>query len=122
MKEPLTPKSDNRGILYEFIKAPGFGQVFFSTSVPGAVRGNHYHMRKIERFCVVKGTGEINIRDRATGEKTRVQVSGEKPEVVTMPLNGTHNIINRGSDEMLLLAWVNEVFDPNDPDTFPEEV
>ncbi|MFH1353989.1 MAG: WxcM-like domain-containing protein [bacterium] len=122
MREPLVPKSDNRGTLYEVIKTPGFGQIFFSTSLPGVVRGNHYHTRKTEKLCVIKGTGKINIRDRTSGQKTTVEVSGNKPEVVTMPLNSTHNIINTGHDEMLLLVWANEVFDPKDPDTFPEKV
>ena len=29
---------------------------------PGATRGDHYHLRKVERFFVVKGTAEIALR------------------------------------------------------------
>ena len=32
------------------------------------------------------------------------------------------NIANTGDEQMELLIWVNEIFDPEDPDTFYEEV
>lgn len=120
--EDLVLKEDPRGKLAEVYRLPGIGQALFSTSKPGVVRGNHYHTRKIERFCVIEGEATIHLRDRVTNEKKSVQVSGDHPQVVDMPLNWTHNIQNTGSTEMKLLIWANEVFDPQDPDTFPEEV
>lgn len=124
MVQQLTVKHDKRGSLVEVFKFPSaaVGQVLFSTTKPGMVRGNHYHTRKIEYFCVVEGSGTIRLRNRDTGESREYKVSGQAPEVVTMPIHWTHNILNTGQQDMKLLIWVSEVFDPEDPDTFFEEV
>lgn len=122
MEQKLTPKTDERGTLLEIFKIPGTGQVFYATSVPGAIRGDHYHTRKRETFCVVEGEGRISMRDRESGATKAYTVSGENPETVEMPLNWVHNIENIGEGEMKLVVWTNEVYDPNDPDTYPEKV
>lgn len=122
MVEKPKIKRDERGFLAELFRIPGAGQLFFSTSKPGAVRGNHYHSRKIERFCVIEGKAKIRLRDRETGEIKEYFVSGDTPEIIDMPINWTHNITNIGYGEMKLLVWVNEVFDTEDPDTYREEV
>ena len=43
MNQKLTIHKDERGVLMEVFKIPDFGQIHYSTSLPGAVRGNHYH-------------------------------------------------------------------------------
>lgn len=118
----LEIKSDDRGNLIEVFKFPEVGQVFYSTSKPGVIRGNHYHTRKIEQFCVVEGTAKIRLRNRETNETKEYVVSGDAPKIVEMTVNWTHNIQNIGDGEMKLLVWSNEVFNPDDPDTFAEEV
>jgi UDP-2-acetamido-2,6-beta-L-arabino-hexul-4-ose reductase len=50
------------------------------------------------------------------------EVSGDRPVFIDMPTLHTHNITNRGSTELLTLFWINELFDPADPDTFAEAV
>lgn len=123
MKEELLKiREDERGELVEVFKVPGFGQVFFSISKPGVVRGNHYHKRKIEKFCVIEGEAEISLRNRQTEELKSYLVSGKKPQVVPIPVNHTHNIVNVGNSKMKLLVWSNEIFDPDDSDTFSEQV
>lgn len=122
MIKKLKVKKDERGFLVELFKIPGAGQLFFSTSKPGVTRGNHYHTRKIERFCVIEGKAKIRLRDRKTGEIKEYLVSGGAPEIVDMPVHWTHDITNIGNNEMKLLVWVNEVFDPKDPDTYQEKV
>lgn len=118
----LEPKEDARGVLIEVFKMPTDGQIFYSTSRPGVIRGNHYHTRKIERFCVIEGEGTIRLRNRATNEIREFNVSGRQPQTVTMLINWTHNIQNTGTTEMKLLAWADEIFNPEDPDTFSEVV
>ncbi len=118
----LEIKSDERGNFVEVFKIPNFGQVSYSTTKPGVIRGNHYHTRKKEFFCVIEGKGKIRQRNRETNEIGEKIVSGENPELVEMKLNWTHNIQNIGNNEMKLLIWISEVFDPDNPDTFYEEV
>jgi len=122
MNKKLEIKEDERGRLIEVFKIPNFGQVLYSTSKPGIVRGNHYHTRKQEKFCVVDGKAKISLRNRKTNELKEYYVSGEKPEMVDMIVGWIHNIENVGKGELKLLVWVNEIFDPNDPDTYSEKV
>jgi UDP-2-acetamido-2,6-beta-L-arabino-hexul-4-ose reductase len=114
--------SDNRGSLFEVVKQQGAGQIFFSTTKLGITRGNHYHTRKMEKFCVVKGQGLIKMRRIGTDKVLEFKVSGDNTSSVEMPIFYTHNITNIGNEELLTLFWTNELFDPNDPDTFYQEV
>jgi UDP-2-acetamido-2,6-beta-L-arabino-hexul-4-ose reductase len=118
----LKRNEDQRGVFVETIKTSLGGQFSFSTTVPGVTRGNHYHTRKIERFTVIKGTAVIELRRIGTTEVMRFELDGDKPSFVDMPVWYTHNIKNTGSDELITLFWINEFFDPADPDTFFETV
>jgi len=122
MNKKLEIKEDERGKFIEIFKAPGFGQVSYSTTKPGVTRGNHYHTRKLEKFCVIEGKAKISLRNRETNEIKEYLVSGDKPQIVDMTLNWAHNIKNIGGTEMKLLIWISEIFDPKDPDTFAEKV
>ena len=118
----LEIKTDARGGLIEVFKFPQDGQIFYSTSKPGVVRGNHYHTHKKERFCVIEGQAKIRMRNRETNEIVEYIVSGDKPQTIDMIPHWTHNIENIGNTEMKLLVWANEIFDPANPDTFAEVV
>lgn len=117
-----TLHSDDRGSLVEVLKQEGCGQVFYSTTKPGITRGNHYHTRKMEKFCVVQGDAIIRLRRIGTDKVIEYKVSGNKPASIEMPNFHTHNITNIGQTDLLTLFWTNELFDPKDPDTFYEEV
>jgi UDP-2-acetamido-2,6-beta-L-arabino-hexul-4-ose reductase len=120
---PLTRHSDARGELVETVKVHGGGgQTFCSTSRPGIARGEHFHLAKVERFAVLRGTAEISLRRVGHREVIRFAVSGSDPVVVDMPTMWAHNITNTGGDELLTLFWANDVFDPARPDTYPEPV
>lgn len=118
----LEPHADERGVLYELVRSGRNDQVFFSTTKPGKVRGNHYHTHKMERFCVISGEGEIAVRKLFTGTPKVFRVSGDKPVAVDMPTYHTHYLKNIGSGDLVTLFWISEQFDPDDPDTFPEIV
>jgi len=122
MNRELEVKQDERGKLIEIFKISGVGQVFYCTTEPGMIRGNHYHLRKTEYFCIIEGKGLIKLKNRETREIKEIMASGKKPEIFEMPVNWTHNIRNTGDSEMKLLVWVNEIFNPDDPDTYAEEV
>lgn len=114
--------SDPRGTFVEVMKEMTGGQTSFSTTVPGITRGNHYHLRKIERFCVVKGKALIQTRRVGTDIVHNYEVSGDEPAFIDMPVYYTHNIKNIGEEELLTIFWINELFNPEDPDTYFEEV
>jgi len=118
----LKKHSDDRGSFVETVKLKSGGQVSFSTTVPGITRGNHFHTRKAERFAVIKGRAKIEIRRIGTSEKHTFYLDGENPSYVDMPIWHTHNITNIGDDELFTVFWINEEYDPDDPDTFFEVV
>ncbi|MBM0233460.1 capsular biosynthesis protein [Micromonospora sp. STR1_7] len=119
----LPTRADARGALVETVKAHGgAGQTFCSTTRPGITRGEHFHLAKVERFVVLRGTAEISLRRIGDTEVVRFPVSGDEPVVIDMPTMWAHNITNTGSDELLTLFWTNELFDPERPDTWPEPV
>jgi len=118
----LTLNTDERGSFVEVFKLENGGQVSFSTTKPGITRGNHYHIRKNEKFCVVSGQASIKLRRIGTDKVIEYLVSGDKPAWVEMPIYHTHNITNAGTAELVTLFWINEHFNPDDPDTFFEEV
>jgi len=118
----FTQHTDPRGAFVEVIRLNVGGQVSFSTTVSGITRGNHFHTRKIERFAVIKGRALIQLRQIGTDEVLDFYLSGEEPAYVDMPVWYTHNIKNIGDEELFTIFWINEFFDPNDADTYFENV
>ena len=118
----LTKHTDKRGMFVETIKLGVGGQVSFSTTAPGITRGNHYHTRKIERFTIIKGKALIRLRKIGSDEVFSYFIDGNEPAYVDMPVWYTHNITNVGGDDLYTQFWINEWFDPDDPDTYFEEV
>ncbi len=119
----LVAKADDRGAFVETVQSlGGQGQASFSTTRPGATRGEHFHLRKVERFAVVSGQARIAVRPVAREGMITFDLDGDQPAFVDMPTLHTHNITNTGDRQLLTMFWTNEVYNPADPDTYPEPV
>jgi len=120
--QKLQTHKDERGILTEILKRNqtdyDIQHVYFSTSKPNAVRGNHYHKQKVEWFSVVKGKGEIALIDNNTNLKKRFILNGNEPSLLMVSPEISHAIKNIGNDDMLLIIIANIVYDPNNSDTY----
>lgn len=120
---PLVKHADDRGSFSEIIRTHGgTGQTSFSTTVPGVLRGGHYHRRKVERFLVLSGKARISLRKMFTHEVLNFDVNGDAPVAIDMPTMWTHSIENTGSETLLTSFWTDDHFDPNNPDTIVEAV
>lgn len=117
----LQEHKDERGVFCELFRTKEAGQVSVSTTNPYVVRGGHYHHTKMERFIVVKGTAKIEFEHIITHEKIEFTVSGDKLQYVTIPVGYQHSINNIGNDELVLVIWANELFNPEIPDTYVME-
>lgn len=122
---PLSPHvhSDDRGDLFETHRAHGgTGMSFMSTTLPRQKRGEHYHLHKVERFFVVKGEAEIQLRRLLHDEVFTFRLTGDKPSFVDMPTLWVHNIRNVGDSELVTMFWSDQLLDPNAPDQFAETI
>jgi UDP-2-acetamido-2,6-beta-L-arabino-hexul-4-ose reductase len=118
---PIHPvkHSDARGELVETVRgAGGETQVFFSTTKPGFTRGDHFHLRKVERFLVLDGQASIKLRRLFTDEVFEFPVTGATPAILDMPTLWTHSITNTGDRDLLTLFYADDEFNPDDPDTY----
>ena len=121
---------DERGSFTEFFRNKDVGQFSINVSKPGKTKGQHWHHTKMEIFLVVSGHGLIQERrigvDPETGNPYPVrefEVSGDKLQCVYMLPGYTHSIINLSdSEDMVTVMWANEIFDPEHPETYHEEV
>jgi len=124
----LDKKSDERGWLIEALgandmEAPAeFGHIHVSVADPGKVRGNHYHKRKLEWFCVPTGLGKLILKDLESGEEKELLMGEDHLFTVKITPNVVHAIKNIGEKDMALIVYSSETFDPDDPDTYYQEI
>lgn len=115
----LKMNCDNRGSFTELVHTLNCGQVSINISKPGITKGNHWHNTKWEQFIVVKGHGLIQMRKEGSVEILEYEVSGDKIQSVIMLPGYTHNIINLSdTEDLVTVMYCNEIFDPNNPDTY----
>lgn len=114
---------DDRGNLAEIIKTHGSsGQVYFSNTFCNKTRGEHFHIRKIERFIVIKGNALIQLRKKFSNDVINISVSGDKMIAIDMPTMYIHNIKNIGESELTTLFWSHSLYNKNDTDTYYEKI
>jgi UDP-2-acetamido-2,6-beta-L-arabino-hexul-4-ose reductase len=114
--------ADPRGVFVEMLKTPDCGQFSYFTAGPGITRGEHYHHTKSEKFLVIKGKARFGFRQIDSGETHELVTCGGEATIVETIPGWTHNITNIGEDELLVMVWVNEIFDRQRPDTISMKV
>lgn len=115
---PLKMNADHKGSFTEIIRTEDRGQFSVNISRPGSEKGNHWHCTKNEKFVVVSGKALIQLRQVGSNEVISYRVSGQRLEVIDIPVGYTHNIINVGETDLVTFMWSNERFDPERPDTY----
>ena len=122
---PLKMNVDDRGSFTELVHTHNAGQVSINISRPGITKGQHWHNTKFEQFIVVKGHGLIQQRNLNDPEGRILgwEVDGDHIQAVHMLPGYTHNIINLSdTEDLVMVMYCNEVFNPHRPDTFFLEV
>lgn len=124
----LNIKEDHRGWVAEILRAEelsnqkkGFGQFYVTTAKKGQTKGKHYHNRKTEYFCVVAGKGLLTLVDKTTKAKMEIEMGEGNMVMVTILPKIWHAISNTADTDMFLIAYIDEPFNPDDPDTIYEE-
>lgn len=119
---PIVAHTDERGFFSELIRTEIGGQFSYSTTLSGITRGNHFHTRKVERFMVIGGKAKICLRKIGNQEVHEFELDGDTPSYVDMPVWYTHNITNIGDTPLITAFWINEAYNPQDADTYFENV
>jgi UDP-2-acetamido-2,6-beta-L-arabino-hexul-4-ose reductase len=115
--------SDKRGDLLETSRSHGgVSQSYVSSTKAGKVRGEHYHLNKIERFIVFRGEAEIQLRRLFHSEILTFVVSGDEPMILDMPTMWVHNLRNVGEEDLITVFWSDQLLDPEKPDQYPMTV
>jgi oxalate decarboxylase/phosphoglucose isomerase-like protein (cupin superfamily) len=114
----LTNHGDTRGFSFS---PPAAAMVFLgnvadmhlASTAPGAVRGNHYHVRKNEAILLLPGTQCSFHWD--DGEGTPVQhrsFAGDTAVVILVSPGASHAVRNDGDQPLWLVTCSSEAYDP----------
>jgi UDP-2-acetamido-2,6-beta-L-arabino-hexul-4-ose reductase len=113
---------DERGMFAEMLKTKDSGQISFFTAGSGVTRGGHYHHSKTEKFLVIKGEARFGFRHIASDEMYEIIITSKVLKIVETVPGWSHNITNIGTEDMIVMLWANEIFDPDNPDTIAHKV
>lgn len=116
---PANSRSDPRGTFVEMLRTVSSGQFSYFSAHPGVTRGGHYHHSKVEKFLVAHGTGRFRFRNARNGEYFELVSCASEPLMIETIPGWAHDVTNIGQDELVVLTWANEQFDPERPDTHP---
>ena len=113
---------DERGMFAEMLKTKDSGQFSFFTAGPGVTRGGHYHHSKTEKFLVIQGRARFGFRHVVSDETYEIVVTSKDLKIVETVPGWSHDITNIGTEEIMVMLWANEIFDPDNPDTITHKV
>jgi len=112
--------SDARGLVFEPLVAKDFPDqknAHIVLSMPGVVRGNHYHTRGTETVAVL---GPALVRFREEEETKNVEISPGQAYRFVFPPGVSHAIKNLANGPNILMATNTVEHDPQNPDTVKE--
>ena len=116
-KYNISAIKDKRGSFFEFVKSRNNGQISILVVKPNQVRGNHYHMTKVERFLILSGQGYFVFKNLINGEQKKILFNSAKQTIVETIPGWAHNIKNTGKKDLIAILWANENYNKEKPDT-----
>ncbi len=112
----LRVHADARGAVFEPLEPEllsGWRNVHAVITEPGAIRGNHRHLRGTEITTVL---GPALVRYRADGRLEDVEVPAGEAWRFVFPAGTAHAFKNTGSRPFVLVSFSTEEHDPARPD------
>jgi UDP-2-acetamido-2,6-beta-L-arabino-hexul-4-ose reductase len=120
--EPLRVVSDARGFVFEPLAANAFcfqKNAHIVVSLPGVVRGNHYHLKGQETIAVM---GPALVRFREGEEIKDMEISQGEAYRFLFPPGVSHAIQNLSSQANVLMAFNTIEHDPRNPDVVGDKL
>lgn len=119
----LRVHADARGAVFEPLEpallAHGWRNVHAVVTEPGAVRGNHRHLRGTEITAV---QGPVLVRYRSGATLQQIDVPAGEVWRFTFPPGTAHAFKNVGQQASVLVSFNTEEHDPARPDVEREEL
>ena len=118
----LTVHADERGAVFEPLEPAllqGWRNVHTVISQPGAIRGNHRHVRGTEVTALL---GPALVRYRSGDTIEELHVPAGEAWRFAFPPGTAHAFKNTGLGPMLLVSFNTEPHDPARPDAVREEL
>jgi dTDP-4-dehydrorhamnose 3,5-epimerase-like enzyme len=114
--------ADHRGFVFEPLVAGDFCQqknAHIVISQPGAVRGNHYHLKGVETMAVM---GPALVRIREKDKIKDMLIPDREAYRFTFFPGMSHAIKNLSGQPNVLMAFNTIEHDPQDPDVVEDEL
>jgi UDP-2-acetamido-2,6-beta-L-arabino-hexul-4-ose reductase len=86
--------------------------VHLAATKPGAVRGNHYHLRRREAIVVLPGTNWSLHWDEGEEAAQHREFDGARAVMVLISPGASHAVSNDGERDLWLVAISSETYDP----------
>lgn len=109
---PLKRICDERGMILHMLKSTDphfekFGEVYFSTAYPGAIKGWHEHKEQVQFYAVVRGMIKLVLYDNRPKSKTfkelmELFVGDDNYQLVRIPTGVINGYKNIGTDTVML--------------------
>lgn len=118
--EPFDYPTDSRGLVFEPARADELARqrnVHVTLTLPGCIRGNHYHRRGREITAVL---GPCLVRYREAGAVRDFTVPEGAAYRFHIPPGVPHAFQNTGDRPMILVGFNTEEHDPAAPDVVRE--
>ena len=96
--------------------------VHLTTVVPGAVRGNHFHLERHELITVMSAGPWSLHWDDGDGTPVRTRDFGAGAVLIRVPLGASHAVRNDGTTPLQVIGMTDGPFDPRRPDAHPRRV
>lgn len=91
------------------------GESYITMALPGEWRANHYHPKTAEWFTVFRGKAKVILEDIQTKERLEMIVDAASPKTFYAPPFIAHVFINiSDSEELMLIAYAENIYDPTD--------
>jgi len=119
---------DERGRLMEMLRSDDdlfmkFGQMYLTTTSPGAVKAWHYHKIQTDHFTCVKGMAKVVLFDDRKGSPTKGEINeffmGEHNQILLqIPHHVFHGFKCISESECLIINCPTETYKYKEPDEF----
>ncbi len=114
--EKLDGFTDDRGVVFNPIEISTLinqKNMHVVSSVPGAIRGNHYHPKGTETLVIL---GPARVRVREQNALRDIDIPDRSVYRLTIPPGISHAVTHTGTEKGILVSFSTIAYDPADPD------